>query len=220
VPESSLFTIVGVVETVKRNDLTAPSEEHVGAYYFTYGQFGRGFMSLVVRAANGTPESLTPAVRAAIARLDSELPFFGVETMEARIRESLARRRIPLLLLGVFSGVALFLAVVGIYGALAYTVSQRNREIAIRMAMGSAPEDVFRSVVGQGVRVTGLGLAVGIGAALLLTRLIQSLLFGVQATDARVMAAVAVALALAGLAACVIPARRATTVNPIDALGG
>jgi ABC-type antimicrobial peptide transport system permease subunit len=123
-------------------------------------------------------------------------------------------------LLGVFAGVAVFLAVVGIYGALAYTVSQRTREIGIRMAMGSAPRDVFRQVVGQGLGVTGVGLLVGAGAAFLLTRLIRSLLFGVQATDLRVTAVVAVVLAVVGLLACVIPARRATSVNPVEALLG
>jgi ABC-type antimicrobial peptide transport system permease subunit len=120
----------------------------------------------------------------------------------------------------VFAGVALFLSVVGLYGALAYTVAQRTREIGIRIAMGSAPQDVFQSVVRQGLGVTGLGLLLGAGGALLLTRVVQSLLFGVQATDPRVMIAVALLLAVVGLAACAIPARRATTVNPVEALLG
>jgi ABC-type antimicrobial peptide transport system permease subunit len=124
-----------------------------------------------------------------------------------------------LVLLGVFAAVALFLAVVGIYGALAYSVTQRSREIGIRMAMGSAPRDVFRSVVRQGMRVTGLGLLVGTVAALVLTRLMQSLLFGVGATDLRVLVAVGVVLALVALGACLVPARRATTVDPVQALG-
>lgn len=140
--------------------------------------------------------------------------------MESRIAESLASRRVPLVLLGVFAAVALFLAVVGIYGALAYSVSQRRKEIGIRMALGSTPEDVFRRVVGQGMRVTGLGLVVGAVAALGLTRLIQSLLFGIQATDLRVMLVVAVTLAIVGLVACVIPARRATSVDAVRALTG
>jgi ABC-type antimicrobial peptide transport system permease subunit len=152
--------------------------------------------------------------------LDPELPLFGVQTMASRIDESLAERRIPLVLLGVFAGVALFLAVVGIYGALAYSVTQRRREIGIRMAMGSSPEDVFRGVVGQGMRVTGLGLVVGLGAALALTRLIRSLLFGVQPADVRVLGGVLLALALVGLVACLIPARRATAVDPVRALSG
>jgi ABC-type antimicrobial peptide transport system permease subunit len=125
-----------------------------------------------------------------------------------------------MMVLGVFAAAALSLAMEGIYGALAYSVSQRRREIGIRMAMGSAPEDAFRRVVGQGMRVTGLGLAIGVGAALGLTRLMQSLLFGVQPTDLRVMAVVAVTLALVGLTACLVPARRATRVDPVRALAG
>lgn len=176
-------------------------------------------MTLVVRAA-AEPTGLTPGIRAALNRIDPELPLFGVETMESRIHESLAGRRVPMMLLGVFAGVALFLAMVGIYGALAYSVSQRRREIGIRMAMGSAPADAFRRVVSQGMRVTVLGLVIGVGAALGLTRLIQSLLFGVEPTDLRVLAAVAVTLAAIGFLACLVPARRATTVDPVRALGG
>ena len=114
---------------------------------------------------------------------------------------------------------ALFLSVVGIYGALAYSVTQRRREIGIRMAMGSAPEDVFKSIVGQGMRVTALGLVVGSAAALLMTRVLQSLLFNVQATDLRVMGLVALLLGVVGLVACIVPARRATKVDPVTVLG-
>ncbi len=217
--DDDYYTVVGVVETIKHNDLTAPDGEHVGAYYFTYRQAPRAFMTLVVRTATEAT-GLTPALRASLARIDPELPLFGVETMESRIAESLASRRVPLVLLGVFAAVALFLAVVGIYGALAYSVSQRRKEIGIRMAMGSTPEDVFRRVVGQGMRVTGLGLVVGAVSAVGLTRLIQSLLFGIQATDLRVMLVVAVTLAIVGLVACVIPARRATSVDAVRALTG
>jgi ABC-type antimicrobial peptide transport system permease subunit len=159
-------------------------------------------------------------VRSVLARLDPELPFFGVETMQERIDESLTQRRVPLVLLGVFAVVALFLAVVGIYGALAYTVTQRTREIGIRMAMGSDPGHVFRGVVAQGLGVTAAGLVLGSAAAYFLTRLIESLLFGVAATDPRVIVGVAVLLAAVAAAACTIPARRATRVNPVEALGG
>jgi ABC-type antimicrobial peptide transport system permease subunit len=123
-------------------------------------------------------------------------------------------------LLAVFAGVALFLAMVGIYGALAYSVTQRRREIGIRMAVGSAPSDMFRSVVGQGLRVTGFGLVVGVAAALFLTRLIQSLLFDVAATDPLILASAAAVLAVVGLVACMVPARRATNVDPVEVLVG
>ncbi|HSG47624.1 MAG TPA: ABC transporter permease [Longimicrobiales bacterium] len=220
IPEDAFYTVVGVVETIKQNDLTTPASEHVGAYYFSYRQEPQGFMAVTARASNGDAASLTPDIRALLGRLDPELPLFGVRSMRERIDESLVRRRVPMLLLGIFAAVALFLAVVGIYGALAYSVTQREKEIGIRMALGSAPGTVFRQVVSQGVRVTGLGLVVGAVAAFLLARLLESLLFGVQATDYRVMAAVAVLLLAVGTVACVIPARRATTVNPVDALGG
>ena len=218
-PES-LYTVIGVVETIKQQDLTAPAEEHVGAYYFTYRQDPQGFMTVAVRAAAGSPAALTADLRASVASLDPDLPLFGVATMRERLDDSLVRRRSPLILLGVFALVALFLAMIGIYGALAYSVTQRAREIGIRMALGSAPEDVFQSVVGQGLRVTGVGLVLGGAAAWFLARLIESLLFGVQATDPRVLGGVAVLLGAVAVIACVIPARRATRVSPVEALGG
>jgi predicted permease len=219
IPEEAFHTIVGVVRTVKQRDLTQPDGEHTGSYYFALGQRPLSFGTLVARAESGDAPALAGDVRAVLGRLDGELPFFGVATMQDRIDESLLQRRVPLILLTVFAGVALFLAMVGIYGALAYSVNQRRREIGIRMAMGSAPAEVFRAVVGQGLKVTLVGLVAGAVTALLLTRLIQTLLFGVGATDPTVMLSVAGILALVGLAACVIPARRATTVNPVDALG-
>jgi predicted permease len=220
IPEENLFTVVGIVRTVKQNDLTTPAAEHVGAYYFTYRQRPTSFMTVVARAESGEAGSLTSDVRSAVAELDADLPLFGVQTMGERIDESLVRRRASLVLLGVFAVVALFLAVIGLYGALAYSVTQRRREIGIRMALGSAPTDVFRSVVGQGLRVTAVGLVIGGAAAYFLTRFIESLLFGVQATDVRVMVAVAALLALVAAAACALPARRATRVDPVEALGG
>lgn len=220
IPEDALYTVVGVVGTIKQNDLTAPEAEHVGAYYFSYRQQPRPFMSLVATPRTGPAAALASDLRALVARLDPELPLFSVQTMQNRIDESLAGRRVPMILLGVFAGVALFLAVVGIYGALAYSVTQRRREIGIRLAMGSSPGDVFRAIVGQGLRVTGVGLVVGAGAAWFLARLIQSLLFDVQATDPRALIAGAAVLLAAGVVACVVPARRATGVNPVDVLGG
>jgi predicted permease len=219
IPEEAFHTIVGVVRTVKQLDLTQPDAEHTGAYYFALAQRPFAFGTLVARAESDDAAGLTPDVRAVLGRLDGELPLFGVATMEDRIQQSLLQRRVPLILLSVFAAVALFLAMVGIYGALAYSVNQRRREIGIRMAMGSAPGQVFRTVVGQGLRVTALGLVTGALAALLLTRLIQTLLFGVGATDPVVMLSVAGILAVVGLGACVLPARRATTVDPVDALG-
>ena len=220
IPEDNFYTVVGVVRTIKQNDLTAPASEHVGAYYFDYRQRTPASAVLAARVSSGDAAAVVPAIRDVLGRLDPELPLFGVETMEQRIDDSLVQRRVPLILLGVFAAVALFLAMVGIYGALAYTVSQRRREIGIRMAVGSAPDQVFRSVVGQGLRVTAVGLVVGAASSLFLARLIQSLLFDVQATDLRVVGSVALVLGMVGAVACMIPARKATTVNPVEALVG
>lgn len=219
VDEEDLFTVVGVVETVKQNDLTAPDEEHVGAYYFTYRQRPVGFMTVVARTGVEAA-SVTPRVRQVLAGIDPELPLFGTRTMEERIDESLASLRVPLILLSVFAGIALFLAMVGIYGALAYTITQRTREFGIRLAMGSGPGSIFAMVLRQGARVIGVGLLVGGTGAYASVRLMQSLLFGVESTDPAVMGGVAVLLAAVGMLAAVIPARRATRVDPIRALAG
>jgi putative ABC transport system permease protein len=217
IPESAFYTIVGVVETVKHNDLTASDAEHVGAYYFTYRQAPRGFQTIVAKTGLDAA-SLTAPIRDVLTKIDPEVPLFGAETLQQRMDDSLVARKAPMTLLLVFAGVALFLAVIGIYGALAYSVTQRTREMGIRMAMGSDPGSIFRIVVTQGLRVTGAGLVLGILAALGLVRLIQSMLFGVQATDLRVMGVVAAVLALVAFVACVIPARRATRVDPVSAL--
>ena len=220
VPEENLYTIVGVVATVKQNDLTAPDAEHVGAYYLAQRQIPTAAVSLATRSGTGSPADLTPAVRAILGRLDPELPFFGVQTMNERIDDSLLQRRVPLVLLGVFAAVALFLAVVGIYGALGYAVAQRTREIGIRMAMGSAPDRIFRSVVAQGMGVTAFGLLLGLGATYAATRLMEALLFGVAPTDLRVIGAVALTLTLVAVVASAAPARRATRVDPVESLAG
>lgn len=157
-------------------------------------------------------------VRAIVTRMDPEIPFFGVRTMQERIDESLVERQAPMLLLMIFAGVALFLAGVGIYGALAYSVTQRTREMGIRIAIGSSSQEVFKLVVGQGLRVVGLGLVLGGAGSLAFSRLIQSLLYGVQPTDLKVMGSVALLLAVTGMVACVLPARRATRINPVVAL--
>lgn len=164
--------------------------------------------------------SLVEPVRRVVTRLDPELPFYGVETMQERINASLLDRRTPMLLLVIFAGVALFLAAVGIYGALAYSVTQRAREMGIRIAIGSSGAEVFGLVLKEGLRIVGVGLVLGGLGALGLVRLIQSLLYQVQPTDPAVMISVAALLAATGLAACVVPARRATRIDPVVALAG
>jgi ABC-type antimicrobial peptide transport system permease subunit len=213
--EPFLYTIVGVVGSIKQNDLT--EAEQVGAYYFTYKQRPRSFMTLTVRTAV-EPVTLTAPIRQAVGRIDPDLPFYYPETLAHRVSESLVTRRTPMVLLAGFAGVALLLAAVGIYGILAYSVTQRTRELGIRMALGSSPTEVSRLVVLQGVRVLGLGLLIGLGGSVLLVRLIQSLLYGVQPTDPMVLLGVAATLTLVGFGACLLPARRATRIDPTVAL--
>jgi predicted permease len=213
--EDFLYTIVGVVGSIKQNDLT--QREYVGAYYFKYRQRTPGFFILVARTAV-EPLMLTPAIRQVVHRIDPDLPFYSPETLQHRVSESLVARRTPVVLLAGFAGVALLLAGVGIYGILAYSVTQRTRELGIRMALGSSPREVSRLVAVQGIRVLGVGLVIGLGGSMLLVRLIQSLLYGVQPADPTVLLSVAAILTTVGVGACVLPARRATRIDPVVAL--
>ncbi len=213
--EDFLYTIIGVVGNIKQNDLT--ESEHVGAYYFTYKQRSPTFITLTARVTV-EPVTLTAPIREAVTRIDPDLPFYYPETMANRVSESLVTRRTPMMLLAGFAGVALLLAAVGIYGVLAYSVTQRTRELGIRMALGSSPAEVSRLVVLQGVKVLGLGLVIGFTGSILLVRLIQSLLYGVQPTDPTVLLGVAVVLSAVGIGACLLPARRATRIDPVVAL--
>jgi putative ABC transport system permease protein len=141
-----------------------------------------------------------------------------MKTMEWYLSESMAQRRFNMLLLGTFAGLALVLAAVGIYGVIAYTVTQRTHEMGIRIALGARGSDIFRLIFGQAMLTTTIGIVIGLGAALGLTRLLQNLLYGVTATDPFVFAAITFLLLLVAMAATYIPARRAMKVNPITAL--
>jgi predicted permease len=213
--EEYLFTIVGIVGNIKQNDLT--EAEHIGAYYMTYKQRPPGFLTLVARTTVD-PISVTGSIRRVVSSIDPDLPFYYPETMGERVSESLVRRRTPMVLLAGFAGVALFLAAVGIYGVLAYSVTQRTRELGIRMALGSTASQVSRLVMLQGVKVLGLGLVIGLGGSVLLVRLIQSLLYGIQPTNPTVLLTVATVLTTVGIGACLLPARRATRIDPVVAL--
>jgi putative ABC transport system permease protein len=157
-------------------------------------------------------------VRDAVTSVDPDLPFYLPQTMQSRIDETLQGRRAPMVMLLVFAAVALFLAAIGIYGVLAYTVSQRTRELGVRMALGGRPTQIFAMVVRQGGVVIGIGLAIGLVTSLALVRLIRTLLFGVEPADPVVLAAVIGILAAVGALACVLPARRATRLDPVEAL--
>jgi len=207
-------TIVGVVGDTKLYGLDNPARLEV---YVPYRQRAASEMALVVKSGVD-PAALSSAIRGAVAEIDKDQPVFGVVTMKRLVSDSVATRRVTLVLLGSFSGLALVLGAIGIYGVISYSVAQRTREIGVRMALGAPRGDVFRLVIGQGLKLAGIGIAGGVVAALALARLMSSLLYGVSSADVETFVGVALLLALATFAACYIPARRAMRVDPVVAL--
>jgi putative ABC transport system permease protein len=207
-------TIVGVVADTKLYGLDNPARLEV---YYPNRQQPNSDMSLVVRSAVD-PSSLTSSIRVAVAAIDKDQPIFAIHTMQELVDDSISTRRLTLVLLGIFSALALILAAIGIYGVMAYSVALRTQEIGIRMALGAQQKDVLRLVLGQGARIAFFGVAIGLAAAAALARLLSSLLFSVSASDPVTFAAVAVLLATVALLACYVPARRALRVDPIIAL--
>ncbi len=207
-------TIVGVVGEVKHQRLDASTRKSV---YLPFPQIPIGGSSLATRTS-GRPESLIAAVRTQLRDLDSDLPLTRVMPMTEVVARAVWQPRLYTALFGVFAAVALILATVGIYGVMSYAVTQRTREIGLRMALGAQKQDVLKLVVGHGVVITAIGVGVGLVAAVALTRLMSSLLFGVSTTDPITFAAVSMLLAGVALAACFVPARRAAKVDPMVAL--
>jgi predicted permease len=209
--------VVGVVGTVKLSGLIEGEGARVGAYYFPYAQDPTRSLGLAVRAS-GDPSALASAVRQALAELDPQLAFFDVLAMPERLERSLDGRRTPMLLSVSFSLIALLLAAVGLYGVLAYQVSQRTREIGIRMALGSEPIRIARLVLKEGTTLVCFGLAGGLAGAFALRGAIASELYAVNALDPLILSAVALVLGLTSIVACLGPARHAALVNPVVAL--
>ncbi len=207
-------TIVGVVGSERQNGMARPPQIEM---LVPVAQDPTSKMSLLLRTA-GDPTALVPAVRRVVHQLDPDLPLFRVRTMASVRDESLARQRYLMTLLLVFAGVALVLAVVGVYGVTAQAAHQRTREIGIRVALGARLRDVLVAVVGRSMALIGGGLLVGAGAALLATRAMTSLLFQVSPDDPPTYAVVAAVLAVAGLLASWLPARRAARVDPMTVL--
>ena len=215
-PSVRWFTVVGVVPEIRISGLVA-TDDRAGAYYFPLTQEARWTLTLAVRTA-ADPLSIAPAIRREVVAIDPELPLYSVRSMQDRVDESLLDRRTPMVLALVFAGVALFLAALGLYGVLAYQVTQRRREIGIRMALGSDARGVFGMVIREGLALLAAGFLAGLAGSLAIGRAMQSQLYGVGPTDPVVVGAVAVVLGLVALAACTIPARRASRIDPLVAL--
>jgi putative ABC transport system permease protein len=206
--------IVGVAGNAR--DLALDSETRPEVYA-PFLQETVSYMALMVKTESD-PASLAVAVRAEARAIDKDLPVSSIQTMEQVFAGSIAGRRFNMLLLGVFAAAALILAAVGIYGVMSYSVTERTRELGIRMALGASSGDILKLVVGQGMRLAAIGLGAGLVAALVLTRALSSLLYEVSATDPLTFAAISFALASVALMACYIPARRAAKVDPMVAL--
>jgi predicted permease len=217
--------IVGVVGHVKQWGLDADAKSAIEAQFdYPFMQLPEKLMPLaadavaVVLRTEGDPTLVMAAVRRAVAEIDPREVVYNVQTMDEVVSNSFAARRLSMILLGVFAALALVLACVGIYGVISYLVGQRTHEIGVRMALGAQSSDVLRLVVGHGARMALVGVAIGIGAALGLTRLMANQLFGVSAHDPLTFTGVAVLLIIVALGACYIPARRAMRVDPMIAL--
>ena len=207
--------IVGIVGDVRYGTIDSTARPDV---YISYGQARLSRMMVFARTSGGDPSALAPAVRAAVARIAPHTPVYDVRAMPARIATATSQSRLIAVLLGLFAAVALSLAVMGIYGVLSFAVAQRTGEIGIRMALGAERRSVLALVLRDGAVLATTGLAIGIVAALALTRVLRTMLFGVTTTDPLTYAAMAGALGLAVLAASWIPARRAAGVDPVVAL--
>jgi predicted permease len=206
--------IIGVVGSVKQRALTAEARS---AMYLPQLQRPTGGMTIVIRAA-GDPLALAAIARSKVRALDPAIPVMNVKTMDEVFSASVEQQRLSMLLVALFGGLAVVLAAIGIYGVMGYTVTQRQHEIAVRMALGARTSQVLKLVLKDGLIVASIGLGIGLIGAFALTRLIRSLLFEVKPTDAQTFVIVSVGLIAIALLACLIPARRATKVDPLVAL--
>jgi predicted permease len=210
------ITVVGVIREVKLRGLVE-GVGSVGSYYMPQAQRPGRVLSFSIRTS-AAPESVVPLVRERLAQIDRELPLFDLQTMDERLESALETRRSPLVLASLFSGIALLLSGIGVYGVLAYLVTQRRREIAIRLALGSSTAEAFRLILREGILLTTAGLVLGAVLVRFMVRGLESQLFGVRPGDPLVLTLAGATLALVALAACIVPARRAARVDPIVAL--
>jgi predicted permease len=213
-PWGGELMVVGIVGDVRQVDLTAEPQP---AVYLSQFNAPRQSTNVVVRTASD-PLALAGAIRAIVAEMDPDQPVRSISTISEIMSESVARDRFFTLLFGIFGGLALVLAAIGIYGVLSYSVGQRTREFGVRMALGAQAADVLRMVVASGMTLVAAGVVIGLVAALALTRVMAGLLFGVSHTDPVTFVAVPAILIAVALAASLLPAYRATRVDPMTAL--
>jgi predicted permease len=211
------FTIVGVVEDTKNAGMDKPAGPELYFQGRQVNQFIGSNVNFVVRAANDSA-SLEGSIRNAVRELDPTLPVYNLWSMNEVVSKSMVQPRFLALLLATFSGIALFLAAIGIYGVMAYSVAQRTQEIGVRMALGARPLHVLRLVIGQSLVMLLIGTVIGLAGAFALTRLMRTLLFEITATDPLTYVSVIGLLTIVALLACYIPARRAAKVDPLIAL--
>jgi putative ABC transport system permease protein len=211
--------VIGVVGDVHQLGIAHPGEnsDPTSEVYVPFAQAPMGVLCFAVRTA-GDPLSVAKAVRGEIAAVDPQQPISFLESLDQLAAESVALPRASVALLAVFAGMALVLAAMGIYGVLSYSAAQRTREIGVRMALGAGRADVLRLVIGEGVRLTAIGVGIGVGGAILFAQVVGSLLYGVRAVDPVIFVGAPLVLAGVAMVACYLPARRAARVEPVVAL--
>ncbi|HEY3153439.1 MAG TPA: FtsX-like permease family protein, partial [Candidatus Binatia bacterium] len=207
--------VIGIVKDVRQNDFIAPPKMQM---YFTYRQLKDLAPNALVIRTSIEPLSLAASARDAIWSVDKDQTVADIDTMEHIVAEAVARQRFSMLLLGLFATLALLLASVGIYGVMTYSVAQRTHEIGIRIALGARRADVLQMTIKQGLRLVGAGMILGLAAAFILTRVLESLLFGISATDPVTFFGISLVLLAVAILASYLPALRATKVDPIIAL--
>jgi putative ABC transport system permease protein len=213
--DAEILEVLGVVGRVKMESLNQNSDRVQG--YFAYNQQPAGSMTVIIKGASD-PNLLISSVRGVVKSIDADQPIYSPRTMGEIRAESVAPERLNLTLLSLFAGIALVLAIVGIYGVMSYSVTQRTHEIGIRMAIGARPLDVFKMVMGNGMKLALLGVVIGLAGAFILTRFMATMLFGVAPTDAMTFGGISVLLIAVALLACYLPGRRATKVEPTISL--
>jgi len=213
--DNPLLEVIGVVGRVKMESLNQNSDRVQG--YLAFNEVPFGDMTVLIKGASD-PNQLISSVRNAVKSIDPDQPIYNPLTMDDIRAESVAGERLNLTLFSLFAGIALVLAIVGIYGVMSYSVTQRTHEIGIRMAIGARPRDVFKMILGHGMKLALIGVVIGLVGAFALTRLMATMLFGVEPTDATTFAGISIILITVALLACYLPGRRATKVEPTISL--